>query len=131
MKLAEIATLTVTARLSEVSVMTHRPVAEPVSTPATPVQANAVVALEALVGVQPDMPVRPVTDHEYVYGPTPPDTTLAVVEFVVMLCDRAPVALTEEGDVWPTKGGPPDPASAQRMPVMSHCPRRPTCQPRP
>jgi hypothetical protein len=63
-KLAEIATLTVTVRLSEVSVMTHNPVAEPVSTPATPVQLNAVVALEALVGVQPDMPVRPVTDHE-------------------------------------------------------------------
>jgi hypothetical protein len=65
-KLAAMATLTVTVRPFEVSVMTHRPVAAPVSTPATPVQLNAVVALDALVGVQPDMPDIPVTDHEYV-----------------------------------------------------------------
>jgi hypothetical protein len=62
-KLAEIVTLTVTVRLSDVSVITHNPVAEPVFSPATPVQLNVVLALEALSAVQPDIPLTPETDH--------------------------------------------------------------------
>jgi hypothetical protein len=63
-KLAEIATLTVTVRPFEVSVIKQEPVAEPVSTPATPVQLNTVLALEGLLALQPDIPVLPETDHE-------------------------------------------------------------------
>jgi hypothetical protein len=62
-KLAEIVTLTVTVRLSDVSVIRQEPVAEPVFSPATSVHENAVVAVDAFVGLQLDIPLTPETDH--------------------------------------------------------------------
>jgi hypothetical protein len=63
-KLAEIATLTVTVRLSDVSVIRQKPVADPEPTPATCSQLNVVDALEELSAVQVSMPLTPETDHE-------------------------------------------------------------------
>ena len=65
-KSALMATVTVTVRLSDVSVIKQEPVADPAlaPVPATPVQLNVVLALEELSAVQPDMLVMPETDHE-------------------------------------------------------------------
>lgn len=113
MKLAAMATLTVTVRLSDVSVIRQKPTADPVSTPATVVQENVVDALDALVAVQPAIPLMLETDHEYVYGPVPPETMLAVVDPVVMFWDTELVALTELGDVCPRSGGDDGPTEAE------------------
>ena len=65
MKSALMATVTVTVRPSDVSVMRQEPVADPAlaPVPTTDVQENEVVALDALVAVQPILTMLE-TDHE-------------------------------------------------------------------
>jgi hypothetical protein len=93
-------TVTVTVRPVAVSVIRHDPVANPPAgpLPVTLEHSKVVVALDGLLGAQ-DIPVTDGTDHENVYDPLPPDTMLAVVEFVVIVVNILLDALTDVGDV--------------------------------